>query len=253
MSLRAPVVLLMTLASLAIVSAQQQPTSRAAPQSFEVASIKRNEVGGDSRRAGTSPGGVFTATNVTLKLLIARAYGVAEGQIEGGPGWIDTDTFDIKARANTPLHLSREEVRPCLQALLADRFHLTIHRITKPGSVFSMTVAKNGPKVKEHSGPGGPGIGISTDSGKASIIGTNTTMASLAEYLSGQVGRPVLNNTGLTDAYDIRVDWAIDQARNPSEASVFTALQEQAGLKLEATRGPIDMIIVDRAERPSEN
>lgn len=253
MKLCAPAVLVLTLGSMVVVPIQAQPpTSRAVPRSFDVASIKRNETGGERHVGSTSPGGLYTATNFTLKQLISRAYAVGGAQIEGGPGWIDTDAFDINARADTPLHLSREEVRPCLQALLAERFHLAIHREIKQGAVYSLTVAKNGPKLKQHSGPGAPGIGISTDSGKATIIGTNTSMASLAEYLSGQAGRPVLNNTGLTGAYDIRVVWAIDQA-NLSEASVFTAIQEQLGLKLGATKGPIETIIIDRAERPSEN
>jgi uncharacterized protein (TIGR03435 family) len=242
------------LAFIAVISAQAQPTiTREIPRSFEVVSIKRNEVGGESRRAGTSPGGLYTASNASLKLLISRAYGVAEAQIEGGPNWIDTDTFDISARAATPLHLSREEVRPALQAMLADRFHLVIHHEAKQGAVLSLTVAKSGPKFKEHVGPGLPGIGAATDSGRASITGTNITIAALAEYLSGQAGRPVLDNTSLKGAYDLRVDWANDQAANPSEPSVFAAMQEQLGLKLTATRGPIDTIIIDRADRPSAN
>jgi uncharacterized protein (TIGR03435 family) len=87
------------------------------PQSFEVASIKPNQSGSESRRATTTPGGRFSATNVSLKQIISRAYGVPEAQIQGGPSWIDTERYDIAAKADTPLEMSREEVRPCLQEL----------------------------------------------------------------------------------------------------------------------------------------
>jgi uncharacterized protein (TIGR03435 family) len=196
---------------------------------------------------------MFTATNVSLKLLISRAYGIAEAQIEGGPDWIDTEKYDVAARADTPSEMSREELRPCLQALLAERFRLRIHRETKQGAVFALVVAKNGPKFKEHVGAGSSGIGASSDSGKTVITGTKTTSARLAEYLSGQAGRPIIDNTGLMGEYDFRVEWATDEVSASSGPSIFTALQEQLGLKLEATRGPIEMIVVDRAEKASAN
>jgi uncharacterized protein (TIGR03435 family) len=178
---------------------------------------------------------------------------MAEAQIEGGPGWIDTERYDVAAKADTPLEMSREEARPCLQALLAERFQLIIHRKTKQGAVFSLVVAKDGQRFKEHSGPGKAGIGLSTDSGKATIIGTKTTTTRLAEYLSGQAGRPVIDNTGLKGEYDFRVEWAMEETPGSLAPSVFTALQEQLGLKLNATKGAIEMIVVDRAERPSAN
>jgi uncharacterized protein (TIGR03435 family) len=224
-----------------------------APQSFDVASIKPNQTGGDSRRASASPGGLFTAANVSLKLLIARAFGVAEFQIERGPGWIDTETYDIAARADTPLEMSREELRPCLQALLAERFRLKFHRETKQASVYSLLVGKNGSRLREHSGAGSSGISASSGSGKASINGTKVTTARLAEYLSGQAGRPVIDYTGLKGEYDFRVEWATAEAKGSSGPSMFTALQEQLGLKLDATKGPIEMIVIDGAEKASAN
>ena len=254
MRVPAPGICLLLLRTITSASIQAQPTiPRLVPRSFDVASVKLNQTGGDSRRAGTSPGGTFTATNVTLKLLISRAYGVAEAQIEGGPGWIDTETYDIAAKADTPLEMSREEVRPCLQALLAERFQLTIHRKPKPGAVFSLVMAKNGPRFKEHSGPGQAGINVSSDSGMAAITGTKTTMTRLAEYLSSQAERPVIDNTGLQGEYDFRVEWATDEKPGSPRPSIFTALQEQLGLKLNATKGTIEMIVVDRAERASTN
>ena len=220
-----------------------------APQTFEVASVKPNMAGGESRRATASPGGRFTAENVSLKLLIARAFGVPEAQIQGGPSWIDSETWDIAAKANTPREMTREELRPCLQALLAGRFGLAVHHETRQGQVFSLVVAKNGPKLKEHDGEGSSGISASTEAGKIVISGARATMARLAEYLAGQAGRPVIDNTGLKGEYDFRLEWTTDAG----SLSVFTAIQEQLGLKVEAVRGQIDTIVIDRATRASAN
>jgi uncharacterized protein (TIGR03435 family) len=238
---------------LSVTSIQAQTTPRAAPQSFEVASIKVNQTGGEARRAGSSPGGVFTATNVTLKLLISRAFGVPESQIERGPGWMETERYDVAAKAATPLEMSREELRPCLQALLAERFRLKYHRETKQGAVFSLSLAKRGSKLTPHAGDGGTGISSSSGSGKVDIRGTKTTMARLAEYLSAQAGRPVIDNTGLKGEYDFRLEWSIEDAPGAGGPSIFAALEEQLGLKLDATKGPIEIIVIDGAEKASAN
>src|SRR5947209_9043079 len=213
----------------ALLCHAQSTAPRSTPRTFEVAAIKPNDVGGEARRASSAPGGVFTATNVNLKQLISRAYGVPEAQIEGGPGWIDTQAFDVEAKADTPLEMSREEMRPCLQALLAERFRLTIHRETKQGSVYSLEVAKNGPKFAEHSGPGRPSMGASSESTKVVIMGTKVPVARLAEYLSGRVGRLVIDNTGLKGEYDLKVEWSTDEATAAGGPSLFAALQEQLG------------------------
>jgi uncharacterized protein (TIGR03435 family) len=242
--------LLALLAGIAGASGQAQQS--ALPQSFDVASIKLNVTGGESRRAGASPGGVFTASNVSLKLLVSRAYGVAETQIEGGPPWIGADAFDIAAKADTPLEMTREQLRPCLQALLAERFQLRIHRETRQGATLALVVAKSGPKLKEHTGAGATAISLSSGSGKATITGARTTMARLAEYLAGPAGRPVVDDTGLNREYDFRMEWSTND-RDPSGPSLFAALEEQLGLKLITMNGPIQIIVIDRAERPSAN
>ena len=224
---------------------------RVVPQAFDVVSIKPNLSNSVSHRATTLPGGVFTATNVSLESLMSRAFGVAEAQIEGGPRWIGSDEYDVEARANTPAEMTSEEVRPALQAMLADRFGLKFHRVTKQGQIFSLTIAKGGPKMKEHTGEGRTGIGMSTGGGKVEIQATNVRMARLAEYLSGQAGRPVVDDTGLTGQYDFAVAWNTDDAN--AGTSVFAALQEQLGLKVEAAKGPIETIVVDGAQKPTAN
>jgi uncharacterized protein (TIGR03435 family) len=231
----------------------QTPARRAAPTSFDVVSIKPDQTGSEARRAGSAPGGRFTATNVSLRLLVSRAFGVAEFQVERGPGWVDSAKYDITARADTPVEMSREELRPCLQVLLTERFQLRFHRETKEGSVYSLVVGKNGPKLREHFGAGTSGIGASSEAGKAEITGTKVTMARLAEYLSGQAGRPVVDNTHLQGEYDFRVEWATEETITSSDPSLFTALQDQLGLKLDAMRGPVEIIVIDSAERASAN
>jgi uncharacterized protein (TIGR03435 family) len=243
MTLRSFTLFLLALASFA--SAQTQ--------SFEVASIKPDLTGSDSRRAGTDPGGKFAAVNVSLKGLIAYAFGVRDFQVTGGPGWLDSDKYDIVAKADTTKEMSRDEVKPYVQALLADRFRLKFHRETREGTVYSLTVAKNGPKLKEHANGGASGIGTSTDAGTATISGTGVTMARLAEHLGGQAGRPVIDNTGLKGEYDFRLEWATEQNSASTLPSVFTALQEQLGLKLDSAKGPVEFIVVDSAERASAN
>lgn len=113
-------------------------------------------------------------------------------------------------------------------------------------------VAKSGSKLKEHVGPGASAIGASSEAGKVSITGAKTTMARLAEYLAAQAGRPVVDNTGLKGEYDFRVEWSTDDT-DTSGPSVFAAFDEQLGLRLDATKGPIEMIVVDRVEKASAN
>ncbi len=223
------------------------------PQKFDVVSIRPNQSGSVSRRAGAAPGGRFTATNVSLRLLISRAFGVSDFQVVRGPGWLDTDNYDIEARADTTAEMSREQLQPCLQNMLAERFQLKTHRESKEGSVYSLVAAKNGPKLTEHVGAGSPAVSLSTGSGKAAIVATNVTMTRLTDYLAPQIDRPIIDNTGLKGAYDFRLEWVLDLTAEPSGPSVFTALREQLGLRLESARGPIANIVVDGVERPSGN
>lgn len=182
---------------------------------------------------------------------MSRAFGVAEAQIEGGPGWIGSDEYDVEARANTSVEMTTEEAGPALQAMLADRFELKFHRETKQGQIYSLTIAKGGLKMREHTGDGRPGISMSTGGGKVEIQGTSVRMARLAEYLSARAERPVVDHTGLTGQYDFVVEWADDDMHMGT--SEFAALQEQLGLKVEATKGPIETITIDGVQKPSAN
>lgn len=239
--------------ALSWLAMQAQPSQPpTAPCPFEVASVKINQTGSDSRSFTTSPGGLFIAKNIPIRLLISRAYGVAGSQISGGPGWIDSEKYDIDARASTTSEMTTDEVRPCLQSLLTERLKFKFHRETRQESVLSLVVAKGGPKFKEDPKAGSPSISASSSGGKASIVGKNVTIDRLAEYLSTRAGHPVLNNTGLSGKYDFSIEWAMDETAD-SGPSIFTAIEDQLGLKLNPTKGPVEVIAIDSVEHPTQN
>jgi bla regulator protein BlaR1 len=231
---------------------------------FEVASIKPAAPGGHGLQIQIAPGGRFVAKNVSVKILIQQAYGVRDFQITGGPGWIGSERYDINAKgeeARTP-----EQLKPMLQALLADRFKLQIHRETKELPMYGLVVQKNGTKLQESKAGNGPGPRIRM--GRGLIEGQGMSMAILANQLGQQLGRSVTDKTGLTGTYDIKLEWTPDESQGsgPRELggeggppvdtagpTIFTALQEQLGLKLDSQKGAVEILIVDRAEKATEN
>jgi uncharacterized protein (TIGR03435 family) len=244
------------------------PAQQALPSpAFEAASIKAT-ASGDPRGSTFSftPGGGLKVTNGTLKGLIESAYDVRDFKISGAAGWMNSQGYDVFAKTapddpQTPARSTQDrikETRLRLRELLADRFHLTVHRETKELPIYALTVAKNGPKLKENATTP-PGAGIRTACGQ--MTGTSTSMANLAIMLSRQFDRSVQDRTGLTGKYDFQLAWTPDagpcgataDGLPPDGASIFTALQEQLGLKLESTRGPVEVIIVDHAEKAAEN
>lgn len=225
-----------------------------APAQFEVATIKPAppQPAGRTDTRMSSDSHRLNFTNVNLKQVIGRAYKVQLYQIEG-PGWLETERFDIAA--TLPAGASGLQVPEMLQGLLAGRFKLAIHRETRELPIFTLAVAKGGPKFK----PTETDTGITSNSNRAHWhVTSKGSMRRFAEFLTDQVGRPVIDKTGLTGSFDLTLDWAVDDpaARNDAETgpSLFTALQEQLGLKLESGKGPVETIVVDRAERaPTDN
>jgi bla regulator protein blaR1 len=229
------------------------------PAAFEVASIKPSAPGSrfDIR---PDPGGRFTARSLTVKLLVGLAYDVRDYQISGGPDWTNTEKFDIVARADHDV--SRQELRMMLRTLLADRFQLQIRQDTRAMSVYSLGLAKNGPKLQE-ADPATRRSGIRASGSQ--MIGAPATMAQLARALEDSLSRPVLDNTNLQGKYDFKLEWSPtnnamrfpgDDGNIGSDAqgpSLFTALQEQLGLKLVREKGSGTFLVIQRVERPSEN
>jgi len=227
-----------------------------ASHEFEVATIKsappQSEGWTQTQMSSDTDSGKLAYSNVNLKEVIGRAYQVQRYQING-PDWLETERFDVIAKF--PPHSAAEQVPLMLQALLADRFKLTVHRETKELPVYALTVAKNGPKFKTTE----TASGITSNSNRTQwhVVAT-VSMEGFAEFLTSEAGRPVLDKTGLSGSYKMTLDWAPDNAPAGNDAatlpSLFTALQEQLGLKLESTKGSVETLVVDHAERtPSEN
>lgn len=236
------------IAALAYAALAQTP-----PTSFEVASIRRNLKGGLNTNIHVS-GGRFTVTNGSLKTLIRNAYGILSFQLAGEPGWLDTEMYDIAAATGGSEPISPERLKLLLQSLLAERFQLKVHWETREAPVYALTIDKNGPKFQENSGGGGDtGVNTSKREGKGRMKGTGQPISILASNLGNQLGRIVLDRTGLQGLYDWLLEWDLETMPDSSGPSLFTALKEQLGLNLKAIKGPMEMLVIDHAERPSEN
>ena len=255
---------------------------------FEAASIKRSTAAHDNTSRNMGAGGRLVFENFTLKQLVTAAYEVEDVHVVGGPEWVDTDRFDVTATAGRPLPLP--QLYQMLRTQLAERFRLIVHRESRDMPAYVLVRARAGgrlgPGLKRSltdCGPTGRGRGAlpapdapaTLPAGCAAWISPTRVdfagqpIANLVQALAMQLDRPVLDSTGLTGAYDIDLSFAPEGGRggllgpsaggstappsDPNAASVFTALQEQLGLKLESRRLPIDIIVIDRAEPPSEN
>ncbi|MBI4904368.1 MAG: TIGR03435 family protein [Acidobacteria bacterium] len=223
-------------------------------QQFEAASIKPSNAGADSASGMKTGNGRLHAVNVTLKRCIVGAYGVGPGQVIGGPSWMDTERFEIIATTEQPV--GDQVLMVMLRGLLAERFQLAIHRENRQLKGYVLRVAEKGLRLVK-----GDGGNYKSNRTRGSMVAANMSMDHLAEMLSRQLGVPVVNRTSVEGAFSFTLRWTPDSAGagRPPEAggfegpSLFTALQEQLGLRLQGQRVPVDVVVVDRAERPSEN
>ena len=233
---------------------------------FETTSVKPNK--SVDRRFGIvpSPGGRLRATNSTLKQLINVAYALPDFRIVGSTGWMSGDRFDIEAKAaGDP---SREQLVLMLQSLLADRFQLMVHRETRELPTYEFKLMKGGPKFKEGKCVGTPGplnpCGGFTASAWGHFVGKAARIGQLSQFLSSLQSRVVVDKTGLAGEYDLELTWTPDELPtgpgdpdqvppDPNGPSIFTALQEQLGLHLEPSKGPVEILVIDSAQKPSEN
>jgi uncharacterized protein (TIGR03435 family) len=214
---------------------------------FEAASVKPNKSGSNHSESHGTPGQLI-ALNMSLRAYICRAYSVRDYQVSG-PDWLASEKFDIVAKY--PPHSGDSQPGPRLQKLLADRFKLAIHRESKESPVYALVAAKNGPKIKavEDSGD------HSTNNDGHHLTAKGITMARLAEFLSRNMDRPVVDLTEMKGVFDLTLDWTPEKAGDDADGpTLLTALQQQLGLKLQPHKAPIEMIVVDHAERiPVEN
>ena len=228
------------------------PQQTAKPPSFETASIKPSKTTNGSDSDTTL--GYFRGDG-TLKAFIRMAYGITNEQIEGGPKFLDEDRYDIEARADGPARTP--ELTEMLQTLLADRFKLEFHHTNKTVSGYALVPAKGGLKIKE----GGASESHSTHTNRGSMTVESVTLSRFASSLSRVLGAPVADQTGNQGSFTFTLTWAPDSSLpSPAttnggndSASIFTAVQEQLGLKLESRKIPLDVFVIDRAEKPSVN
>jgi uncharacterized protein (TIGR03435 family) len=230
------------------------------PTEFEVASIRQNHLNDRIVTIHVGPGGIFTARGYTLQLLMQRAYGVMGWNISG-PGWLDETRYDISAKATVAGNLTEKQLRPMLQALLADWFKLRLHRESKEMSGYALIVARGGPKIKPSAD--GEEHADTFRFGGTGLSGQGISMADLARYVAGKVGQVAVDQTGLKGFYDLKAEWTVEPAQSagglpvdPREAlqsAVFGALEDQLGLKLNPQRITVQMLVIDHAEKASEN
>jgi uncharacterized protein (TIGR03435 family) len=226
--------------------------ARAQTPAFEVASIHRNLNGGENTQISIS-GGRLTVTNASPKTLIRNAYGLLGFQLDGGPRWLDMDMYDIVATTGRSEKIPEDQFKLLLQSLLADRFGLKAHWETREASVYALTMDKGGLKFKQTSGTQEPGINTSKRAGRGQMKGTAEPISILASNLGNQLGAIVLDKTDLAGAYDWTLAWSLDPAIDSTDPSLFTALREQLGLRLTAQKGPMEVLVIDNVQRPSEN
>jgi uncharacterized protein (TIGR03435 family) len=224
---------------------------------FEAASVKPSKAGG-GRGSMNSDTGRITYTNVSLRDCLMAAYDAKDYQVSG-PDWIRSERYDIVATA--PGTVSDDVMKLMLQKLLTERFQMTIHREKRDLPVYALVAGKNGTKLHETETPGRGNLRMNG----GGVVFTSTTVAELIDYMSrlrtAEMDRPVIDNTGLKGKYDFTINLFGTQeemmaAINKGDfgSSIFTLIQEQLGLKLEPQKLPLDMVVVDKAERvPTEN
>jgi uncharacterized protein (TIGR03435 family) len=265
-------------------SVGQTHSSEPRPE-FSVASIKPNNGSCcTTYGVGNAGGG---GKLVTLKTLIGLAYRLQQFQIIGGPSWVGSDRFDVEGKTEDQ-KASPAQLRLMLQSLLEDRFRLKVHRATREAPVYALVVAKGGPKIRlsedqvspDVSGRAPQGAGPNHGAirvGVGNLVGNAVPLSLFVTFLSQRLDRLAIDDTHLTGRFNIRLQWAPDAgetlfdqsgnplpstiidmkgmtvATDPSGPSIFSAIQEQLGMKLESRRSPIEVLVIDRVERPSTN
>jgi uncharacterized protein (TIGR03435 family) len=233
----------------------QEPPAR---PHFAIVSIKPTVAIPNGKTFHLTPSGGFRAGNYSLKDLIRLGWDVRNFQISGGPGWLDTDKYNVEAKPELPFAAHSTEgfklLGEMVQSVLEDRFQLKVHPQIKEMSVYFLVVATGGPKLKRTGDATDASTQMRDNDGH--MWATKFDMSLLARYLGGELERAVIDKTGLGGVYDFELKWSPDQKPTPAGdigPSFSTALREQLGLKLESGKGPVQTIVVDYAEKASPN
>jgi uncharacterized protein (TIGR03435 family) len=226
---------------------------------FEVASVKPNNSGAMGSNFNRMPGGGLNAINVTLREMILFAYDIRGNQLTGGPAWLDHDRYDVMAkpaRNDNPTGAKRsfdedwQGIRTRLKAVLADRFQLAVHAETREMPIYALVVAKGGPHLTPSKADG-----LTINNRKGLVICKKASMKQFAERsLANRMGRTVVDQTGISGEFDFEIKYVEDQLSNETAGPDFlTAMKEQIGLILQSQKGPVEMTVVDRAEKAAAN
>jgi uncharacterized protein (TIGR03435 family) len=250
MKRRIPSVIISAFAAISAVS----PAAAQTPRAFDVISIKPDR-DGRGLDAGTQPGGRYTARNVSAQFLMMQAFGVKAYQILDAPKWLSDEHYDIAAKLDNPNQLSQEQLDPLLQSMLVDRFKLKFHTEQREFPAYSLVLGKGGAKFPADNNILIPSsLRVSSNNGRASMTGKKMSMTDLAKHLGDMAGRTVLDNTGLKGNFDFKLDWATSEAANDALPSIFTAVQEQLGLKFNPVKkAPVLVVVIESIEKASGN
>jgi uncharacterized protein (TIGR03435 family) len=254
----------------------------AAVPRFEVASVKPAATDERGSEISTAPNGRLTITNLTLRDMILYAWGIKPFQLSGARGWIESGRYDVVAKPETKP--KDNEIKAMLRSLLAERFGLVVHKETTELPIYALVVAKPGklgpglvefkdgscPEFDPAKPPPPPTPGKPPvlpcgriRSGRTGIIGAGIRLADLIDRIAPLLGRTVVDETGLTGKYDINLQWppppvasspdAPTPARSEDGSPVFNSMREQLGLKLEPNKGPVEILVIDKVAKPTEN
>jgi uncharacterized protein (TIGR03435 family) len=276
--------LFILLTSSAAICKAQSPAPR--PQ-FDVVSVKPNTGTGRGVQIGSPSPGRFRAENVWLRFLIQNAWNVKDYQIVGGPAWAASDRFNIDATADSKT--TREQMRSMIQTMLEDRFQLALHHESKELPVYDLVAAPKGgiriqvskegscvPRAPDSQPPAPPAAGQSppvfcgsTQWSPQNVSGNSISMQQFTTLLANILQHPVIDKTGFTGTFDVHLNWTPDQrtpgmmapdvpppvlpSADDQGPTLFTVLEEQLGLKLQPGKGPVDILVIDHAEKPSAN
>lgn len=233
---------------------------------FDVASVKRNATDQPGGGVGLRPNG-YAAANVLLRTIVAHAYRMKRTFVIGGPDWIDSERYDISARASGDA--TEEELYAMVRALLMDRFHLVVRQETRELPVYALVQARSDGRLGPNLKPSAPDCAAAGNpcgmnstgftSGAGFVVSKGRTISDLASTLGGMLDRNVVDSTGLSGTYAIDLKWGPDDVRVGADTTgtdlppIFTAIQEQLGLKLQPTRGPVKVLVIDSVQRPVQD
>ncbi len=238
---------------------KKMPMAADADPSFLVATVKPSDPNDPRAAYGwsfESEGRQIVCKQATVMDLLSVMYGVQVRQIVGGPEWLRKDRYDIRGIPNVPGDPTVAQFRGMFKKLLAERFHLTLHRETRDMPIYAITVAKDGPHLKIAGPDEAINTGNSGDGGQRTLRFTGMPMAEFAHNLDIYEDRPVVDRTGLPGRYDFTLSWTYDlsvEGVPGAPPSLFTAIKEQLGLKMDAVKGQAEVLVIDHVERPTEN